>query len=118
MRFLLALIVFASQSATLRAQDILVHAKPVRLYHLMGTIVDQTGIAVPYTTIELRDPKDHHVLASTFGDGKGKFLFDDKKYGKRLEIRISGKGFDSAQYTIVLKRFGQSHLRAVLSKPA
>ena len=67
---------------------------------------------------ELRDPKTHRVLASTFADGKGFFAFDDKKYGKRIELRVAQKGFTATQYTAMLRPFGDEHIHLVLSPGA
>jgi hypothetical protein len=113
-RCLIVLMLMTALSAALHAQELVVHEKPVRLRHLSGIVVDSTGAGVAYSLIELRDVKDHHVVASTFGDAKGKFFFDDRKYGKRVEIRVSLAGFNMVQYSVVLKRFGQTQLRAVL----
>jgi hypothetical protein len=88
--------------------------KPVRLRHLQGAAVDGAGIAVPFAAVELIDPKDHHAIASTFADGNGKFFFEDRKRGTQLELRVSRAGFKSAQYEIVMARFGQARLRVAL----
>jgi len=77
-------------------------------------VVDSKGMMVKYATVELCSPKDHHVLASTFADGNGYFSFDDKKYGKRVEIRVSQKGFNPARYTAMIRPFGDQHMRLVL----
>ena len=73
-----------------------------------------SGPSVAYTLIELRDPTDHHILATTFGDGKGKFSFEDKPRGTKLEIRVSLKGFQIAQYEVVIGILGSEHIRVVL----
>jgi hypothetical protein len=113
-RSAIALILLTALSATLHAQALIVHEKPVRLRHLSGTVVDPTGATVAYTLIELRDPADHHVLATTFGDAKGKFSFEDKKRGTKLEIRVSRKGFQVVQYEIAIGILGSEHIRVVL----
>jgi hypothetical protein len=117
-RSAIALILLSTLSVTLHAQGPIVHEKPIRLRHLSGTVVDTTGAAVAYTMIELCDAKDHHVLASTFGDAKGKFFFDDKKRGTKLEIRVSRAGFQIVQYAIVLGTIGKEHIRVVLPAAA
>jgi len=99
----------------LPGQDVIVHERPLHVRHFAGTVVDSKGMTVEYATVELRDPKDHRVLASTFADGKGYFSFDDRKYGKRAEIRAFQKGFNPAQYMVILKPFGDLHIRIVLS---
>jgi Carboxypeptidase regulatory-like domain len=113
-RSAIALILLMALSATLHAQGLIVHAKPVRLRHLSGMVVDPTGVTVAYTLIELRDATDHHVIASTFGDGNGKFSFEDRKRGTKLEIRISRAGFQSVQYGVVIGIVGREHIRVVL----
>ena len=100
-----------------QTQDV-IHEKPIRLHHLEGTVVDRKGLAVPYSSIEMRDAKDHKVLATTFADANGKFFFADRKHGEQLEIRVSLKGFNTTQYTVFLSHFGKSHLRAVLTVAA
>lgn len=92
-----------------------VHAKPLHVLHFEGTVVDSRGMTVEYATVELRDPKTHRLLASTFADGKGHFAFDDKKYGKQIELRAIQKGFNIATYTAERKPFGDLHLRLVLA---
>lgn len=91
-----------------------VHERPLHVRHFAGTIVDQTGMWVEYATVELRDPKTHRVLASTFADAKGFFSFDDKKYGKKIEIRAFAKGLNASQYTATLRPFGDQQMRIVL----
>ncbi len=103
-----------AMAAALQAQDLLVHAKPVKVRHLAGEVVDRRGFPVEYATVELRDAKDHHVLASTFADAEGRFAFADKKHGQRFEIRAQQKGFNLAQYTAVIAMRGWSHVRIVL----
>jgi Carboxypeptidase regulatory-like domain len=117
-RSVIALILLMAFSATLHAQALIIHEKPVRLRHLSGTVVDPTGATIAYTLIELRDATDHHVLASTFGDAKGKFFFEDKKRGTKLEIRVSRTGFQSVQYEIVVGIVGWEHIRVVLPPAA
>jgi hypothetical protein len=96
------------------AEDV-IHEKPIRLHHLAGRVVDRKGIAIPYSAIEMRDAKDHHMLATTFADANGNFSFADRKHGEKLELRISLKGFNTSQYTVYLEFFGNERLRAVLS---
>ena len=98
-----------------QGQEVVAHERPLHVRHFAGTVVDSKGMTVEYATVELRDPRDHHVLASTFADGKGNFSFDDKKYGKRAEIRAFQKGFNVVQYTVMLRPFGDVHIRVVLS---
>jgi hypothetical protein len=115
-RIAIALIFLCAFSAKLRAQgsQLVIHERPLHVRHFAGTVVDSRGMWVEYATVELRDLKDHHVLASTFADGKGNFSFDDKKYGKQVELRASQKGFNVVQYTVMLKPFGDVHIRMVL----
>jgi hypothetical protein len=110
----MALILLAVFSAPLHPQADVVHASPIRLRHLVGTVVDSRGLAVAYSAIELRDAQSHQVLATTFADGNGKFFFADRKRGDQLELRISLTGFKSVQYTIQISALGKPHLRAVL----
>lgn len=88
--------------------------KPVRLRHVAGRIVDQRGFAIPYPAVELRDGNDHHVIATTFADGNGRFSFADRKPGEQLEIRFSMKGYNPVQYTIELARIGHEKMKAVM----
>jgi len=110
----IALILLTALCVQLPAQQLIIHEKPIRLRHLSGTVVDPTGASVAYTLIELRDPADHHILATTFGDAKGKFSFDDKQRGTKLEIRVSCKGFQIVQYEIAMGILGSEHIRVVL----
>jgi len=96
-------------------QAVIMHEVPLHVRHFSGTVVDSRGMTVEYATVELRDPKDHHVLASTFADGRGNFSFDDKKYGKRVEIRAFQKNFNITQYTAMRRPFGDLHIRLVLT---
>jgi hypothetical protein len=116
-RFDLAMTILYLFCATLRGQgqEVIVHESPLHVRHFAGTVVDSRGMTVEYATVELRDPRDHRVLASTFADGKGNFIFDDKKYGKRVEIRAFQKGFNIVQYTVMRRPFGDMHIRLVLS---
>jgi hypothetical protein len=117
----LTVLMFASAFCVLLhaqgAADV-VHTLPLHVRHFSGTIVDARGMTIEYATVELRDPKTHRVLASTFADGKGFFAFDDKKYGKRVELRVVQKGFTAAQYTAMLRPFGDEHIRMVLTAAA
>ena len=99
-RIAVTLLLFAILSVSLHAQADVVHANPIRLRHLVGTVVDSKGLAIAYSAIELRDAQSHQVLATTFADGNGKFFFADRKRGDQLELRISLTGFKSVQYTI------------------
>ena len=98
-----------------QGQEVIVHEIPLHVRHFAGTIVDSKGMTVEYATVELRNPRDHRVLATTFADGKANFSFDDKKYGKRVEIRAFQKGFNIVQYTVMRRPFGDMHIRLVLS---
>ena len=111
-RFALALLVASVSS--LHAQHVVTHAKPIHLRHLTGTIVDTTGFPVEYAMVELRNADDHSAIASTFADAKGKFFFADRKRRQHFEIRASHAGFNIAQYSLVITRFGQSHMRIIL----
>ncbi len=93
----------------------IVHQRPLHVRHFAGKIVDAKGMTVEYAAVELHDPKTHRLLASTFADGKGYFAFDDKKYGKRIELRIIQKGFNITQYTVMRKPFGDQQIRVVLT---
>ena len=112
LRFAAALLILAPCfAAHAQGNEVMVYEQPIHTRHFSGTIVDQRGMTVEYATVELRSPKDHHVLASTFADGRGFFTFDDKKYGKRVLLRVIQKNFDMAQYTAILRPFGDEHLR-------
>ena len=115
-RFALLLVFFAAFSVAVCAQgnEDVIYGRPLHVRHFAGTIVDRTGMWVEYATVELRSPKDHRVLASTFADAKGFFSFDDKKYGKKIEIRAFTKGFKASQYTAMLRPFGDGQMRIVL----
>ena len=91
-----------------------VENKPVRLRHLIGVIVDQKGLFIAYPAVELRDGNDHHVIATSFADGNGRFSFADRKPGELLEIRFSLKGYQPVQYTIEVVRFGHEKMKAVM----
>ncbi len=113
-RLAVAALLVAPITTSLSAQYDVVHAKPVRLRYLTGTVVDQTGAAIQYASVELRSVTDHHVVASTFADANGKFLFSDRKRGERFEVRVSANGFNSAQYAVFLSLVGKGQLRVVL----
>jgi hypothetical protein len=118
LRFAVVLIILYVACVSLHGQGgqtVIVHEVPLHARHFAGTVVDSKGMTVKYATVELRDPKDHHVLASTFADGNGFFSFDDKKYGKRVEIRAFQKNFNVAQYTVMRRPFGDVHIRLVLT---
>ncbi|HTJ30751.1 MAG TPA: carboxypeptidase-like regulatory domain-containing protein [Acidobacteriaceae bacterium] len=91
-----------------------VENKSLRLRHIAGVIVDQKGLFIPYPAIELRDANDHHVIATSFADGNGRFHFEDRKPGEVLEIRFSVKGYQPAQYTIDVVRIGHESMKAVM----
>lgn len=107
----LPLTVFAQ---LLPAQNIIMHEKPLHLRHLAGTVVDPKGMTIPYALIELRDPGDDHVIASTFADGNGKFSFADRKRNESFELRISLAGFQITQYNISIAIVGKDRMRVVL----
>ncbi len=98
-----------------QGSEVVVHQRPIHVRHFAGKIVDVKGMTVEYATVELHDLKTHRLLASTFADGKGYFAFDDKKYGKRIELRVIQKGFDVAVYTVMLKPFGDQQIRLVIT---
>jgi hypothetical protein len=116
-RFAVALIILYASCARLhgQGQEVIVHELPLHVRHFAGTVVDSKGMTVEYSTVELRDPRDHRLLATTFADGKGSFYFDDKKYGKRVEIWAFQKGFNIVQYMVIRRPFGDMHIRLVLS---
>jgi len=114
MRIAAWMMLFAILSGSLDAQELLVHEKPVKLRHLAGNVVDPRGFALAYVAIELRSGEDHHVLATTFADAKGKFFFRDLKRGDRLEIRALLKGFNIVQYAVEMSLVGKMHLKMVL----
>jgi len=91
-----------------------VEDKPIRLRHIAGVIVDQKGLFIAYPAVELRDANDHHVIATNFADGNGRFSFADRKPGEHLEIRFSMKGFQPVQYTIDVARIGHGSMKAVM----
>jgi hypothetical protein len=101
-------------SALHAQQQTIVHGRQVHLRHIRGVTVDRTGNTVEYAVVELRDPKDHHVIASTFADGNGKFAFEDRKRRTVLEIRVSAPKFNPSLYTIKITRFGDNKMRLVL----
>jgi hypothetical protein len=111
------LLIVAAFSGHLHAQgnEVITHARPLHVRHFAGTVVDPRGLTVEFATIELRDPRDHRLLATTFADENGFFSFDDKKYGKMVELRAYQKNFKVADYTAVRKPFGDVHIRLVLS---
>ncbi|HEX4322465.1 MAG TPA: hypothetical protein VHZ52_16245 [Acidobacteriaceae bacterium] len=115
-RFTLGLFLLAALSTITYAQgsEDVIYSRPLHVRHFAGTIVDQKGMWIEYATVELRSPKDHHVLASTFANAQGFFSFDDKKYGKKIEIRAFAKGFNASQYTAMLRPFGDGQMRIVL----
>ena len=98
-----------------QGQEVIAHEIPLHVRHFAGTVVDSKGMTVEYATVELHDVRNHRMLATTFADGKGNFSFDDKKYGKRVEIRAFQKGFNIVQYTVMRRPFGDIHIRLVLS---
>lgn len=100
--------------ATLPARQTVAQQKLVKLHHIAGVVVDKKGFPVEYAVVELCDPGDHHVLASTFADAQGRFSFADRKRGAQLEIRASQKGFNTTTYGIVVREFGESKIRIVL----
>jgi len=110
----LALLIVAACSANTGAQQAVIHQKQVKLHHLIGAVVDQRGFPVEYAVVELCDPSNHHVLASTFADAQGRFSFADQKRGTQLEIRTSQKGFNTTIYEVMVREFGRSKIRIVL----
>jgi hypothetical protein len=114
-RYALALTLLVVPLSALHAQQqTIVHERQLHLHHIQGVVVDRTGNTVEYAVVELCDPKDHHVIASTFADGNGKFAFEDRKRHTILEIRASAPGFNPVQYTIKMTRFGDSKMHVVL----
>jgi len=113
-RVAIALILACLATVTQAQTQDLIHERPLHVRHFSGSVVDSKGMMVKYATVELCSPKDHHVLASTFADGNGYFSFDDRKYGKRVEIRVSQKGFNPSRYTAMIRPFGDQHMRLVL----
>ncbi len=115
-RFALGFFLFLalSPSAYTQGNEVVIHSRPLHVRHFSGVIVDQTGMWVEYATVELHDPRSHRVLASTFADGKGFFYFDDKKYGKRIEIRAFKHGFNASQYIAMRRPFGDNQMQVVL----
>jgi hypothetical protein len=112
LRLAAALVILAQcLAAHAQGNEVMVYEQPIHTRHFSGTIVDPRGMTVEYATVELRSPKDHHLLASTFADGHGFFSFDDRKYGKRVVLRVIQKNFDMVQYTAILRPFGEEHLR-------
>lgn len=118
MRLVRLALLLVSLSAPLHGQELLVHEKPVKLRHLAGNVVDPRGFALAYAAIELRSAEDHHILATTFADAKGKFFFRDLKRGDQLEIRASVKGFNIVQYAVEMSLVGKTHLKMVLPPAA
>ena len=105
---------FIAFSVAVPAQELVVHAKPVRLRHIDGVVVNAAGNSIPYVFVELRDAQDHHVLATNYADGNGKFSFPDRKRGEQLEIRASIAGFKAAQYAISIAIVGKESFKVVL----
>jgi hypothetical protein len=105
---------FLAFSTAVLAQEVVEHPKPVQLRHIHGVVVNAAGNSIPYALIELRDAGDHHVLATNFADGNGKFSLPDRKRGEQLEIRASIAGFKAAQYAISMAIVGKERLRVVL----
>jgi hypothetical protein len=110
----LLLLMFLPAIACAQGNEDVIYGRPLHVRHFAGRVVDQTGMTVDYATVELRNPKDHRVLASTFADGTGFFFFDDKKYGKTIEIRVFKKDFSVSQYTVMRRPFGDGNMRLVL----
>ena len=110
-------IMLAAPGLHARAKKIkpVVDDQPIHVRHFSGTVVDSRGMTVEYATVEVHNAKTHQLLASTFADSKGYFTFDDKKYGKKIELRILQKGFKPVQYTALLRPFGDQHLRLTIS---
>jgi hypothetical protein len=106
-----AMLVFAMPCLSQGNAEV-VHAKPVRVRQLAGTVVDPAGMTVEYAKVELRDPTDHHVRASTFADAKGNFAFPDHKRGEWWEVEILANGFHPTRYTVRLVIWGREKLRA------
>ena len=115
-RFSVGLFVLITLSSFAYAQgnEDVIYERPLHVRHFSGVIVDQKGMWVEFATVELRDPKSHRVIASTFSDGNGLFYFDDKKYGKRIEIRAFKANFNASQYTAMRRPFGDVQMRLVL----
>ena len=102
-------------SSELCAEELIFREKQIKLHHLAGTVVDPAGFPIEYATVELRDPKDNHVIASTFADAQGRFSFADHKRGEHLAIRASNRGFNIVQYNVVIRELGKSKLRVILT---
>ena len=101
--------------SAMSARQTVAQQKLVKLHHLVGTVVDKRGFPVEYAVVELCDPSNHAVLASTFADAQGRFSFADRRRGTQLEIRASQKGFNITTYEIVVREFGKSKLRVILT---
>jgi hypothetical protein len=97
-----------------QGQADVVHAKPIRVRHLSGTVVDPKGFSVEYAFIELLNSADHRVLATTYADAQGKFSFADRKRGEQLEVRASRAGFRRVEYNVSIAIVGKEHVRLVL----
>jgi hypothetical protein len=109
-----AILLLTSPLTSLGAKHSTANDKPILITHLRGTVVDKTGNAVDFATVELRDANDHHIIESTFADGNGKFSFQDRKHGEHLEIQASRAGFNITRYEVEIVRFSIAHLRIVL----
>ena len=111
----IALLSAAFFVGNLFATETVVHERQIKLHHLTGVIVDPRGFPVEYAVVELCDPNDHHVLASTFADAQGRFSFADQKRGHKFEIRASSHNFNLTIYNVVIRELGKSKIRIVLS---
>jgi uncharacterized GH25 family protein len=111
---LLALLLISAGILPATAQYEVVHAKPIKVKHLSGVVVDPRGATVEYAEIQLLDHTNHHMLASTFADAKGAFSFPDKQRGTWLEVRVLKDGFNRVQYTVHIGFFGRDRMRLIL----
>ena len=102
-------------SANLCATETVAHERQIKVRHLVGTVVDSRGFPVEYAVVELCDPSNHAVLASTFADAQGRFSFADQKRGHSFEIRASGQSFNITIYNVVIRELGKSKIRVVLT---
>ena len=116
LRLVVTWMLLLTTPALIRAQgyEFVIHEKPLRVRHISGVIVDQKGLFIAYPAVELRDPNDNHVLATSFADGNGRFHFEDRKPGEIVEIRFLMKGFNPVQYTLEMARIGHESMKAVM----
>lgn len=113
-RSAIMLITSLSLSSSVLPQKPIIYDKPVRLRHLVGTVLEPRGFTVEHAKLELWDPQSRKLIQTTFSNPFGSFGFTNPDSLKELEIHVSCQGYQSVQYTVELNHHGAKELRVTL----